>query len=251
MRKLLYSFALLFVLCTNIDAQIVNIENQRKSDTTKVLVGSTGLSIDFNKSTSTIFTAKNSTKIQYYQNKNIYLLMTDLQMMQIDTVRYLNNGFMHLRYNHNFDNEWLIAEAFTQVQFNRIQKINRRFLWGGGARYVILNNEKIKIHAGTALMYEFELYIDDVYQDMVRMSDYLTVMYKPTPHFTFRLSSYYQPRINQFSNFRINTEASAEAVIIKNLSFKTKFEHYYDSKPAPAVQKIFYSLHNGLVWRFN
>lgn len=248
MIKLILIFLVVFQL-TSV-AQVVNIEKRREGEENKSLIGKTELSVDINKSISTILTVKNSTQLQYHYTKNVYLFLTDLQMMQVDTIRYLNNGFLHVRYNHNFNNNWFIAEAFTQVQFNKIQKILRRFLWGAGGRYVIADNDKYKVYAGTALMYEFELYIDNTFQDMVRMSDYISLRIKPTSYFTISHTTYYQPRIDDFANFRITNETSLETQVLKNLSFKSKFSHYFDSKPAPAVQKIFYSFHNGLVYRF-
>lgn len=231
-------------------AQVVNIETKRVGESEKKLIGKTELTVDLIKSSSTIFTARNSTQLQYFQEKNTYILLADLNMMQIDTIRYLNNGFMHFRYNHNFSNKWLVAEAFTQVQFNRVQKIQRRFLWGGGTRFNILDKEKIKLYAGTALMYEFELYLNNTYRDKVRMSNYVSFFYKPSATFSIRHTTYYQPQLDGFKYFRLTNETSVEALIVKNLSFNSKFNYFYDSKPAPAVQKVFFSLTNGLIYRF-
>lgn len=234
----------------SVDAQVVNIENRRLGESDKKIIGKTELSVDLIKSVSNIFTARNSTQLQYFQEKNVYILLADLNVMQIDTIRYLNNGFMHFRYNHNYANKWLVAEAFTQIQFNRIQKIQRRFLWGGGTRFNILEKEKFKLFAGSALMYEFELYLDNSFQDKIRMSNYLTVTYKPSATFSLRHTTYYQPQVDDFCNFRITNETSAEALILKNLSFNSKFNYVYDSNPAPAVQNVFFSLTNGLIYRF-
>ncbi len=238
------------LLTIRLFSQVVNIEKYREANQTKPLAGKTEFSFDINHSISTIFTAKNSTRIQYFHLNNTYLWLTDLQFMQVDTIRYINNGFFHFRYNYDFQCKWLIAEAYTQIQFNRIQKILRRFLWGAGTRYVILNFDKYKIYTGTSIMYEFELYIDKTFRDLIRGTTYISITLKPSETFTFFNTIYYQPKINEFYNFRITNETTAEAVIIKNLSFKTKFNYFYDSKPALTVQKIFYSLHNGIAYKF-
>jgi hypothetical protein len=248
--RFVFVLLLVFYFQCQLLAQVVNIETRRIGESDKKLIGKTELSVDLIKSSSTIFTARNSTQLQYFQDSNIYILLADLNMMQIDTIRYLNNGFMHFRYNHNFPNKWLVAEAFTQVQFNRVQKIQRRFLWGGGTRFNILDKEKIKLFAGTALMYEFELYLDNTFQDKVRMSNYVSLYYKPSATFSIRHTTYYQPQMDDFCYFRLTNETSLEALIVKNLSFNSKFNYFYDSKPAPAVQKVFFSLTNGLIYRF-
>lgn len=234
----------------NTFTQVVNIEKQRSQDTSKALTGSTEFTFDVNRSISTIFTVKNSTRLQYYQRKSTYLWLADLQMMQVDTIRYINNGFLHFRYNYDFPNKWLVTEAFTQIQFNRIQKILRRFLWGTGTRYIIYNKDKFKTFAGTSLMYEFELYIDKTFQDLIRGTMYLSFNLKPSETFLFSHTTYFQPKIDNWNNYRITNETTIDAVIVKNLSFRTKFNYFYDSKPAPAVQKIFYSLHNGIAYKF-
>ncbi|MCX7863403.1 MAG: DUF481 domain-containing protein [Bacteroidales bacterium] len=235
---------------TWIYSQVVNIEKLRSQDTSKPVVGKTELTFDVNRSINTIFTLKNSTRLQYNYLKNTYLWLADLQMMQVDTIRYISNGFLHFRYNYDFRNKWLIAEAYTQIQFNRIQKILRRFLWGSGFRYVLFNLDKYKIFAGTSIMYEFELYIDKTYKDNVRNTFYVSINLKPNDTFLFSHTTYYQPQIDNFLSYRITNETAIDAVIIKNLSFRTKFNYFYDSKPAPAVQKIFYSLHNGIAYKF-
>jgi len=241
---------LLFLTVMVSHAQVVNIEMQRKGEEEKPLIGKTDMTFNINKSTSFILTARNQTQLQYHHLRNKYIFLSDLQMMRVDTVRYLNNGFFHFRYNHDFKNEWLIAEAFTQVQYNRIQKILRRFLWGAGSRFVVLNKENYKIYAGVATMYEFELYIDNTFQDKVRMSDYVSFDLQPMPHLRLRHTTYFQPRIDRWSDFRMTNETSIETTLYKRLSFKSQFSHYFDSKPAPAVQRVFYSFSNGLVYRF-
>jgi hypothetical protein len=247
-RLLLVFLWILFHVASQ--AQIVNIETQRKGEDNKPFFGKTDLSFNVNKTTSLILSGRNQTQLQYHHLRNKYIFLSDLQMMMVDTVRYLNNGFLHFRYNHDFKNEWLIAEAFTQVQYNRIQKILRRFLWGAGTRFLIINNEKYKVFAGLATMYEFELYIDNTFQDKVRMSNYFTLDFNPLPHIRLRHTTYYQPNISMFSDYRLTNETSMEATIYKGLSFKSQFNHYFDSKPAPAVQKVFYSFSNGLIYRF-
>lgn len=249
MNRFLLVFLLGIIHLTS-QAQIVNIETQRKREDSKPLFGKTDLSFNLNKTTSLILSGRNQTQLQYNHLRNKYIFLSDLQMMMVDTVRYLNNGFLHFRYNHDFKNEWLVAEAFTQVQYNRIQKILRRFLWGAGTRFLILNNEKYKIIAGLATMYEFELYIDDTFQDKVRMSNYLTFDFTPLPHIRLRHTTYYQPNVVLLNDFRLTNETSLEATLYKGLSYKSQFNHYYDSKPAAAVQKVFYSFSNGLVYRF-
>ncbi len=243
---------ILFIIAFNANllSQVVNIEKMREQSD-KPLSGRVELTFDINRSISTILTAKNTTRIQYAHLKNTYLWLADLQFMQVDTIRYINNGFFHFRYNYNFSNEWLNAEAFTQIQFNRIQKILRRFLWGGGLRYAVFTAEnQYSVFFGNSVLYEFELYIDKTFQDLLRGNLYLSAVIKPSQTFSFTNTVYFQPRIDNWSNYRITSEISIDAVIIKQLSFRTRFNYFYDSKPAPSVQKTFYSLHNGIAYKF-
>lgn len=241
MRIFAITFFLIIGLNFVLFSQVVNIEKKRPGDENKTLLGKIDASFDVNKSISTIYTARTAVLLQYFHLQNTYLFLNDLQFMQVDTVKLLNNGFFHFRYNYNFKkNKWLVAEGFTQIQFNRLQNIQRRFLWGGGFRFNILEKKKYEIYSGLASMYEFELYLDSTYNDKIRLSSYLTLAINPFESLTFKHTTYFQPKVNEFSDFRISSESTLETLIYKNLRLKIQFNYFYDNKPAPMVQKVFY-----------
>ena len=63
-------------------------------------------------------------------------------------------------------------------------------------------------------------------------------------------TTYYQPRLNFFSDYRISHQSSLKFEIAKNLSYKTSFNYNYDAFPVLGIPKEDVSISNGLVYRF-
>ncbi len=242
--------AIILIFSFGAKAQVVNIEKKRFSQNGKKLQGDIDLAVNFIKSTTDIVQAKNAVKLQYYKDKTTYLFFNDISIMQVDTQSFLNDGFMHLRYNYTFSKSWLIAEAFTQIQYNKIQKIQRRFLWGGGLRYQIVDTANVSFYAGTSLMYEFELLLDQNYTDLIRINTYLSARFKIKDNVSFGHITYYQPATGNLDDYRISSETNIKFKITKQLLYKTSLRLTYDSSPPSDIQNLFYTLNNGITYIF-
>jgi len=238
-------------------SQVINIEKKRFSSNEKKLQGNIDLSLNFIKSTKDIIQGKNNLKLQYYKDKTTYLFFNDITIMRVDTLSYLNSGFQHLRYNYDFSNNWLIAEAFTQIQYNKVQKLQRRFLWGTGARYRIVDTTNVSLFVGTSAMYEFELLLDNSEGnsgsnafDAFRGNIYLSLNFNIKENLRFGHITYYQPALSYFSDYRLSSETSMRIKISTKLTYKVSFNFSYDSDPPDEVQNLFYSLNNGISYIF-
>lgn len=241
---------ILLFLCITSFSQVVNIEEKRFTKNEKKLQGNIDLSVNFIKSTSDIIQGNNKLRLQYYKDRTTYLFFNDISLMQVDTQSYLNSGFQHLRYNYDFDNNWLIAEAFTQIQYNKIQKLQRRFLWGAGGRYRMLDTTNVSLYAGTSVMYEFELLLEEDYSDMFRLNSYLSARIKIKDNLSFTHITYYQPSLTKFSDYRISSETSMSIKISKKILYKVAFNYAFDSNPPKDIQNLFYIINNGVSFIF-
>lgn len=248
--KNLLLITLLFASFPLLRAQIVNTERRLAPDSTRSFQGKTDFSFNITQSTQRITSVKNNLHLQRNFRENTYMLFSNLNFMSVDTQRYLNNGFFHFRYNYDFRYKWLTGEAFTQIQFNKIQQILRRFLWGGGFRYKIFNTEALRLSAGNSVMYEFEVYIDRAFNDLIRFNHYISAEWYFNKVLTLKHTTYFQPRADYFESFRINTETSAETNITKHLKLHIVFNLFYDTHPHPGVQSTFYTFTNGLTYIF-
>jgi putative salt-induced outer membrane protein YdiY len=84
-----------------------------------------------------------------------------------------------------------------------------------------------------------------------RGSAYFSCSLYPIKNLSVVSTTYYQPLLKQFSDFRISNETSIAFKILKNLAFKTSFIYNFDAKPIANIPKTQYELTNGIVYSFD
>jgi hypothetical protein len=231
----------LLLLYSPVYAQISNVEAQRIQTDSSGWAGSLSGSFNLTKNTIRIFSAKFFAAIQFKTQKNTYLLLGDYGFLKTHRRKLVNNAFVHFRFDHKFTNliRW---EFFIQDQTNEITKIDRRFLAGTGPRFKLPASENLKAYLGISFMYEYEKDITQppIIHRVFRNSSYLALLFTPAKHLQFVSTSYYQPRISQFSDFRILKQESANFSITKKLSLTLNWNYLYDSSPVIGVPKSNY-----------
>jgi hypothetical protein len=69
-------------------------------------------------------------------------------------------------------------------------------------------------------------------------------------NFTLINTSYYQPRIDYFTDFRFSDNLDIIFKITKRMSYVLSLEYIIDNKPLPGIPGDIYSLKNSLVFDF-
>lgn len=233
-------------------AQIVNIEGSRLEQDSMGWQGSAGLSFNYTQNINKLFVIKANTGLQHRFDKHVLLSLNDLNLVFSSNQKFNFNGFQHVRYNY-LVNKWYTAEAFSQGQFDRVQRIRFRYLLGGGNRFTVIKKEKGRLHIGLLAMYEFEQEADTtINRNDLRLSNYLAATYRPSEIFSGTIMVYYQPLPYRFSDYRVSTLLNLFFRINKLLSFTTGFTMAYDSEPVqrPDVVNLTFSINQGLFLRF-
>lgn len=233
-------------------AQIVNVESLRRVSDTSKWSGATNLDVSLIKNTKSIFKISNKVRLQYNTEKNLYLFINDLKLEKIEDNSFVNKGIQHLRYNRKFTNR-LKFEAFAQSQYDAISDIKFRGLLGIGPRFKLTKNDNYRFYLGTLFMYEHEEASDnstEILRDF-RGSTYFSCSLYPLENISLVSTTYYQPLLKQFSDFRISNETSIGFKVLKNLLFKTTFTYNFDAKPIINIPKTQYELTNGIVYTFD
>ncbi|WP_179005307.1 DUF481 domain-containing protein [Winogradskyella forsetii] len=250
------SFILLIIFLItsfkSINAQIVNVESLRRISDTSKWSGAANLDISLIKNTQSIFKITNKIRLQYNTEKNLYLFINDLKLEQIEDNSFVNKGIQHLRYNRKII-ERLKLEVFAQSQYDAISDIKFRGLLGIGPRFKLSKSQDYRFYLGTLLMYEHEESSDSntkILRD-VRGSAYFSCSLYPLEHISLVSTTYYQPLLKQFSDFRISNETSLGIKVLKNLLFKTTFTYNFDANPIIGIPKTQYELTNGIVYTFD
>lgn len=246
---------LFLLLCScQLNAQIVNIEDKRthRKDTSGIF-GNVDLGANLVENGKTILTLAGGIKLELLRNKNLFLSLTNFNLVKVEENDFVNNGFQHFRYNYNFNNR-LTYEAFLQGQYNERIRIQFRGLAGTGMRFQFVKKEKQKAFIGTAYMFEYEDIRDtSITHRNHRMSNYFSFNLKPFSTLTLSGTTYYQPLLSNFNDVRLSSQTAVQVQITTKLSLRIAFSLTYDSRlkqDAPDAPNTIYSLVNGLRWKF-
>lgn len=248
--KLVLFIHFLCLLCFA-NGQIVNIENQRLTRKDTGLVGTIGLDVNIMKNTKEIWQIGNKTHLQLNKLNSTYLFLSEIEFAQIDNNSYLSKGFQHIRFNKYFS-KLLVGEAFTQLQYNHIQKLKLRWLGGSGIRMQLIKKDSLYANWGVSGMYEYEELTDNsTFSRLFRFSSYLSFNYQLNKLLNNQFIIYYQPVVQNFSDYRVSLDLQLSIQITKKLQFITTYNHLYDSNPPKNVSNHDFSIKNGIKYAFN
>lgn len=237
----------------SVKAQIVNIESQRKVSDTSKWSGNfnVGFQVIQNKNFILMFNVK--AHVQYNAKKHFFLTVGGFDFKSSNQKKLVDKGILHFRYNYKIK-PFFAWEVFSQGQFNLLSHIEYRFLGGTGARFKLFKNDNYKFYLGTSVMFESEHLRGDSQNDFnetVRSSSYFSFGIYPNKTFSLVSTTYFQPRLEQLSDFRISTDVVLSLKIFKNLSFTSNFSLWNDQTPAVGVRKTQYKWVNGLSYSFD
>src|SRR5690606_410988 len=233
-------------------SQILNAESLRKVTDTSVFSGSANLAFSLKRDVNDYLSFGSNIHIQYKMNKHLVLLKNDIQFQNIEGNKFENSGITHLRYNYRFHPR-IAWEIFAQAQYNKVSKIEFRGLMGTGPRFKLTSSEKYKFYFGTYIMYEQEELSDGVtpLQRDFRSSSYLSLSLYPTKTITFVSTTYFQPILNDFGDYRFTSQSSLVIDLINNLAFSTTYTFSYDETPAIGIPNSQYNFESGFVYSFD
>lgn len=249
--RLAYFIITLF-FCTYAQSQVINIETMRKQSDSAKWTGSLSLDASIVKNKNQIFKIANKAHIQYNNYMELWLFINDLKFEKAAGESFVNKGTQHLRYNHRVT-ETIKMEAFIQAQYDAISEIDFRGLIGAGPRFKLSSNDNYRFYLGTLIMYEIEqasaIESNAIHRN-VRGSTYFSFSMYPTESLGIISTSYYQPRLDAFKDYRLSSTTSILLKIWENLAFKTTFTYNFDAYPVVTIPKAQYELTNGLLYTF-
>ncbi len=232
-------------------AQIINVESLRKVTDTVGWTGNIQLNLHLIKNKNSIFGISNRIRVQYRTKKHLWLFINDLDFREVNSEKFVSKNAQHFRHNYRFYKNFAL-ETFFQRQQNEIASIRFRGLIGSGLRYKLTNSEKYKLYLGSLIMYENEKVNSDTEKTNKdwRSSSYFSMSLFPNNNISLVSTTYFQPRLDKFSDFRLSSQTTLALKIIKNLSFSTTFTYQYDAFPVIGIPKEQYRLTNGIVYSF-
>ena len=252
MNKITFASITFFIAINNLAQEVFNIESLREATDAKC-TGSVGLNIGLIKNINDIFWISNNAHIQYKDTTNYWLLYNNLSFQKLEGNSFVNRGTQHLRYNRRISEKTKL-EAFVQTQYDAVSEIDFRGLLGVGPRFKLTNNDSIcRMYLGTLVMYELEktsLTNETTIRKDIRGSAYLSISFYPTETITIVSTSYYQPKLKSFSDYRFSSGTTLLFKVVEKLSFAVNFNYSFDAFPVESIPKAQYELTNGLSYEF-
>ena len=246
--------AFLFLQVTELGGQIVNIEDRRikgTNDTTNwygfVSIGATVAKIQ-----DDIFQFNATGQLQYKQPKSLTLLLLDARSLRAGDQDFTRSGFAHLRYNRDLSQR-LVWEAYGQIQANKLLLIEQRSLAGTGLRYRFFKSDdgRDRLYVGLAGLYEKNRFLENMGEaSWWRVSSYLSLTLHPWEGVTLIGTTYFQPQVDDWENYRFSSEWRLNTPLGKRLNFSSTFSYSVDQSLPETAPVSTYTWVNGLTYRF-
>lgn len=158
------------------------------------------------------------------------------------------SAFGHFRYRWTFY-EPISLVTFVQGSHDRFRRLVLRAVAGAGAEVRLFRLKQIEWFGAIALMPEWEVLNDGVVDDQgygTRMSSYITQAYSLTGNLTIGNTTFYQPQIMAWGDFRLLNDFLLAYKLNKYFSIRFTVNILYDSKPPPEVEKMDWRVSHGI-----
>lgn len=250
MRRLLMVLLLVYA-GISLSGQIVNMESLRKPTDTTGFAGGIALNGNYLDNDKVIYTLGFEPNVQYKTGKNLFLVVGDYKITRSEKQAFQDAAFLHLRYNYKISDR-LRWEAFTQLQDNKIIKLQYRFLAGTGPRFKIVGKEAFRLYLGLTPMYEHEQIDDDqnTINNSVRLSQYVSITIRIGDHAELYTTSYFQPVIDKFRDYRFFNEQKLKIHLVGNLTCNVSGVYTWDSRPPEGAPGRTLQLRTGVQYNF-
>lgn len=217
--------------------------------------GSFDLDFAFVKGNSEQIDTATGLKVQWSQDKVTDFILMSYEYGESSGLTNKNKNFVHYRHIHQLDSQ-LAWEAFSQFSSDEFTNLTLRALIGGGVRLSLGEvTDESAVLIGMGLFYEREK-LDTLYADesntenTLRASTYLVLKYRFNAHVSLLSTTYFQPGLSEFSDFRATEDLSLVSMLGESMSIKISIDVAHDSEPPRDIKQTDSSIKAGIVVNF-
>ena len=194
------------------------------------------------------------TKLNYVKGIHSPFVQAMINYGEKNDKAFLNQSYVHARWTAMWFKSWG-PELFAQAQENSFRSLILRQLYGGGVRVELLNSIEQSLALGVGAMYEREVYqeqdVNDLSSDnasLMSLSQVTENNLRLTHYFSVKrdlkwatliqtvFTLYYQPRVDEFKDYRILADLGIEIKLSESLRIVESLSVMYDSEPPEDVQ---------------
>lgn len=247
MKKIIIVLVGLFS-CVFSFSQVVNIEQARIRMDSIGWAGMLNGNFSAQKYQDVFYNAALRGTVQHKMERELWLLLLDAGISVADQVQLNNNSLIHVRNNYDLYS-WVRWETFAQIQQNRLLGLRRRHLIGSGPRFIIWDDDRFRLFAGTLAMLEIERVRNTTKSDWYgRASTYISWSVNKPGKWAFSSTTYFQPIMNRLNDHRWAGQHAFSVALNRNWSMRLELTHFYDSKPPVDIVKSTFNTFIGITY---
>jgi len=235
LKKILY----LSVIFTTLSYSFINVEPPVIGEK-KGFDGEVSLGAKYSSGNSDSLSVGIAAKGQYSAKEWLTYLISAYTYGESNGNEDTNDGIFHLRYVHNIADTAYDYELFLQTEFNEFQDIKARNLAGANIRRN-LDLPFDKFYVGLGLFYSYMepdtiTLIDPIYK-RTKMNSYISFLKKINENFSITYLGYYQPTVEDFSDFRVSQILQLNTSLTDDLMLSLDIHHNYNATPYHEIEK--------------
>jgi putative salt-induced outer membrane protein len=244
LKKLLF----VSILLSTFSYSIINIEPPVIGEK-KGLTGEIELGAKYSSGNTDSLSIGLAGKGEYSEKEWLAYLIASYTYEESNDQKEKNYGHIHFRYIHTIADTAYDYELFFQSEFDEFQAIKERNLAGANIRKKSdLSFDKFYVGLGIFYSYtEPNSQIDPVYK-RVRMNSYVSFLKKINENFSIAYLGYYQPNVEDFSDFRISQTLQFNTSITNEIILGLDIKHAYNATPYHDIEKS--DIHSTLNLRY-
>jgi len=179
-------------------------------------------------------------RMQYSTQTWLFLTIAAYNYGESNGEKDTDDALLHLRYIHHIEDTLYDYELFTQTEYNEFQDVKARNLAGANLRRKITGYFDT-CYIGAGLFYSYMepdniSNIDPVYE-RIKLNTYLSLTKQINEHFSVTYLGFYQPNIEEFSDYRIFQVLQLDTTLTKHLTLGLDFHHKYNTTPYHQVER--------------
>jgi len=181
-----------------------------------------------------------SGKAEYHQKSWMIYSIAAYHYGEANDDKNTNDGLIHLRYIHEISNTPYDYELYIQSEFNEFQDVKVRNLTGVNIRRDF-SGFFDKCYVGIGLFYSYMepdsvSQIDPIYE-RTKMNSYISLVKKINSHFSITYLGFYQPNLEDFSDYRVSQVLQFDTAITENMTLGVDISHRYNATPYHQIEK--------------
>lgn len=256
-RSFFIATLLLLILITEETAlATVNIETIRREKEVEGFSNALSLKLGYIEGNTNIRNAETRLRSDYLSGNRHFFLAASHKRGEKDEERYLDKGFAHLRLISELSDS-LSGELFLQKEYNEFTLLEDRQIAGTGIRIALFQEEEEQtsasgIYLGIGIMWEKEVLDlnpgDET--EIYRSTNYISCRMKANETTTLAATAYYQPDLEDSSDYRVLFDGTLAFKITDSLAFTFDINYRFDNEPPAGIKKYDTEITNGISLSF-